>query len=383
MTDRRTFLATGALSALGLALAPRLAVAAAATNKRLVFIIQRGAADGLSTLAPVADPAFAAQRGVLAREFAGAARLDAMFALNPAMANVARLYAAREALFVHAVASPYRDRSHFDAQNVLETGSAAAYSLKTGWLNRLLGLIDPAAAKAIAIAPTIPVALRGSHEVSSYAPSSLPDAAADLMTRVAALYRSDAQLNGLWTQAMATRGMAGNPADGAANVEALGTLAARLLAPANGARVAMIETGGWDTHSGQAGRLGFLLRGFDAMLGALKTGLGPAWNDTLVIVATEFGRTVKVNGTGGTDHGTASLAMLFGGAIGGGRIVTEWPGLADAQLVDGRDLRPTLGLDGVIASAIARHYTLEPGRVARSLFPESRNLRPIDALLRI
>lgn len=381
MTSRRSFLA-GSAAAAGLALVPAIAAARAATDKRLVFVMQRGAADGLSTLAPVGDPAFVAQRGVLATEFAGAARLDALFALNPAMTNAARLYAARQAMFVHAVASPYRDRSHFDAQDVLETGGAAAYSLKTGWMNRLLGLLDPAAARAIAVSTTIPVALRGSHAVSSYAPSNLPDASQDLMARVGRMYADDTQLHGLWTQAMATRAMAGE-ANGPANAQAMGALAARLLAPANGARVAMVETGGWDTHAGQAGRLGFQLRGLDGLIAALETGLGPAWNDTLVIVATEFGRTVKVNGTGGTDHGTASAAMLFGGGLGGGRIVADWPGLAEAQLYEGRDLRPTLGLDATIASAVARHYAFDFAQVARTLFPESRNLRAVDALVRL
>ncbi|MBO9714324.1 DUF1501 domain-containing protein [Sphingomonas sp.] len=382
-TRRKLLVATGATLALSSSLGATMTVARAATHRRFVFIIQRGAADGLGTLAPVGDPAFVSQRGDLAADFATAPRLDSMFALHPGMANVAKLYAAREALFVHAVASPYRDRSHFDGQNVLETGGNAAYSVKDGWLNRMLTLLPPADTKAIAVAATIPLALRGPVDVASYAPSALPDASDDLLGRVTQMYAGDPQLHAAWAEATATRMLTSDMAAGnGQNAAATGALAAKLLAAENGARVAMIETGGWDTHAQQRGRLGAQLRGLDGMIGALKEGLGPLWADTMVVVATEFGRTVKVNGTGGTDHGTGSLAMLMGGAVNGGRVVADWPGLGDAALFEGRDLKPTTGLDSVIASAVGGHYGIEGPRVARALFPEVPGTAWIDGLAR-
>ncbi|MCR5871730.1 MULTISPECIES: DUF1501 domain-containing protein [unclassified Sphingomonas] len=384
MINRRNLVLTGAAGALSLGFAPRLAFAQAASDRRFVFIIQRGAADGLGTLAPVGDPAFATQRGALAQDFADAAKLDAMFALHPNLKNVAEMYAAKEALFVHAVASPYRDRSHFDAQNVLETGGAAAYQLKDGWMNRLLGVLPADERKGIAIAATIPVALRGRVEVASYAPSVLPDASDDLLNRVAMLYAEDPQLHAIWKQATATRALTGDlAANNGRNAAATGALAARLLAADNGARIAMIETGGWDTHAQQRGRLGVQLNGLDQMIAALKTGLGPHWAKTMVLVATEFGRTVKVNGTQGTDHGTASVAWLLGGAVQGGRVVADWPGLGDSALYEGRDLRPTMGLDAVIGSAAASHFGVDPARAMPALFPGQKSARAMDGLVRV
>lgn len=371
MLSRRFFLAGGGATVAALGF-PRMAFARANTSRRFVFIIQRGAADGLHILAPTGDPAFAGIRGDFAQDVQSGAKLG-FFTLHPALAESAKLYAGREALFVHAVASPYRDRSHFDGQNVLETGGSAAYRVKDGWMNRLLGLLPQGEAKALAVSSTVPMALRGPHEVSSYAPSALPGASDDLLTRVGKLYEGDPQLHSLWSAAMETRMTAGDLASGAGqNGAATGALAAKLLAGENGARVAMIETGGWDTHSGQRGRLNAQLRGLDQMIAALKSGLGANWASTLVVVATEFGRTVAPNGTGGTDHGTASAAMLFGGAVTGGKVIADWPGLGQGALYEGRDLKPTTDLDSLIAAALAQHYTLEPARVMPALFPQTR-----------
>jgi len=380
MINRRAFIASSAFTLLA---APHIALARAATDRRFVFIIQRGAADGLGTIAPIGDPAFAGVRGAFAVDAGGGAKLNSMFALHPVLGETGKLYAANEALFVHAVASPYRDRSHFDGQNVLETGGGAAYRVKDGWMNRLLGLLPKADARAIAVSATVPVALRGGNEVASYAPSALPDASDDLLARVGSLYQNDAQLHPLWSQATATRTLTGDlAAAGGRNGAATGTLAARLLAGPQGARIALIETGGWDTHSAQKARLNANLRGLDAMIGALKTGLGADWANTMVLVATEFGRTAAPNGTGGTDHGTGSAAMLLGGAVRGGRVIADWPGLAPGALYEARDLRPTLGLDALIANAIGAHYGLDPARVGATLFPESGKLARVEGLLR-
>jgi uncharacterized protein (DUF1501 family) len=378
--NRRSFLAGAGL----LFAAPRVLFAQAATERRFVFVIQRGAADGLNTVVPYADPAYASLRGALAVDPATALRLDGTFALHPALREFGALYEARQALFVHAVASPYRDRSHFDGQNVLESGGTAPYQLKDGWLNRLVGLLPRRGKDAIAFAPTVPLALRGAAEVSSYAPSALPAASDDLLQRVQQLYEGDAQLHALWSAAMDARGMAG-ALGGERNRQqpaAIGRMAAGFLAQVNGPRIAMIETGGWDTHSGQNARLAAQLRGLDALVGALKEGLGAAWDQTVLLVATEFGRTAAANGTGGTDHGTAAAALLAGGAVQGGRVIADWPGLASSALHEGRDLRPTLGLDALIATVAAETFGLERERVGRALFPQMKSANELPRLIR-
>ena len=371
MLSRRFFLGAGGAAAAAASL-PRMAFARANIGRRFVFVIQRGAADGLSILGPTGDPQYSALRGDFDQDLGRGTKLGSFFILHPALAETAKMYAAKQALFVHAVASPYRDRSHFDGQNVLETGGTSAYQLKDGWLNRLLGLLPAANSKALALSDTVPMALRGSNQVSSYAPSKLAGPSEDLLQRVAAMYDGDTQLHALWGEAVATRMTAGNIDATGQNGAAIGDVAAKLLSGDSGARIAMIETNGWDTHSAQRGRLAAQLKNLDGILGALKSGLGADWANTLVIAATEFGRTVRPNGTGGTDHGEASVAMLFGGGVAGGQVIADWPGLSNAALYEGRDLKPTTALDSLIAGAVAQHYALEPARVMSTLFPESR-----------
>jgi uncharacterized protein (DUF1501 family) len=368
---RRFLLTAGGATFAALAM-PRMAFAAANTERRFVFIIQRGAADGLSIVAPTGDPAHATLRGSFDQHLASGTRLDSFFVAHPALGEVSKLYAGRQALFVHAVASPYRDRSHFDGQNVLETGGSAAYRLKDGWLNRLLGLLPAEDSKALALADTIPTALRGTRRVASYEASNLPQPTDDLLQRVSAMYEADAQLHELWSAALATQMAANDVTAAGRGGAATGALAAKLLSGTGGARIAMIETGGWDTHTAQRFRLAAQLGGLDQIIGALKTGLGPAWKNTLVVVATEFGRTARPNGTSGTDHGQASVAMLLGGAVAGGKVIADWPGLSQAALYEGRDLKPTTDLDALIAAALAQFYGLEPARTMATLFPESR-----------
>jgi uncharacterized protein (DUF1501 family) len=379
--DRRSFLARGAMFAALAGCSPRVAFAAAETDRRFVFIIQRGAADGLSILSPTGDPAFARLRAAAAEQ--GGTRLDGMFTLHAALPKTAALYRNGQALFAHAIASPYRDRSHFDGQNVLETGAASAFQLRDGWMNRMLGIVPPADRSAIAVAATVPLALRGSHDVASYAPSELPDASDDLLQRVTMLYQDDAQLHALWDEAMQTRTIAAGLGDGDVNQgAAIGKLAATLLRADKGARIATVETSGWDTHFNQEKRLTPVLSGLDAMIDSLRTGLGPVWDQTVVLVATEFGRTAALNGTGGTDHGTGAAAMLLGGAVKGGRIVSDWPGLGPNQLYENRDLRPTMQLDAFIAGSVAQHFGTDPARTLATLFPKAGNVRPTEGLIR-
>jgi uncharacterized protein (DUF1501 family) len=380
MISRRTFLHAAAAGAGAMLVAPRMVFASVQSEHRFVFIIQRGAADGLHIVVPYGEPAYATLRGPIAVDASAATRLDGMFALHPSLRQAAQLYAQKQALFVHAVATPYRDRSHFDGQNVLETGSNAPYSVRDGWLNRLVALVGPSRAEAIAFAPTVPAALRGAIEVASYGPSALPSAPDDLLLRVGALYEHDAQLGPLWRSAMSAREMAGNTrAHG--DPAGVGKLAASFLSKVDGPRIAMIETGGWDTHSGQNPRLAAQLKALDAMLGALRDGLGPVWDKTTVVVATEFGRTAAVNGTGGTDHGTGTAAMLLGGAVRGGKVLADWPGLRPADLYQGRDLRPTLSLDAVIAGAASESFGLDPHRTIATLFPQTKQARPVTGLV--
>ena len=386
MFNRRSFLRVAAAGAGAMLVAPQIVFARVATDRRFVFVIQRGAADGLNIVVPYADPAYATLRGALAVDTSASTKLDGTFALHPSLVQIGQMYGRREALFVHAVASPYRDRSHFDGQNVLETGGSSAYQVKDGWLNRLVGMMPGATSttreNAIAFAPTVPMALRGASNVASYAPSGLPQAPDDLLTRVSQLYEQDAQLRPLWESAMAARGLAGD-AGARQDPASLGKLAAGFLSREDGPRIAMIETGGWDTHSAQMPRLAAQLKALDTMLAALRDGLGPAWSKTTVLVATEFGRTAAANGTGGTDHGTASVAMVIGGAVAGGRVVADWPGLRQSDLYQARDLKPTASLDALITGVASESLGLDPHRTSRTLFAQAGSVQPMTGLIRV
>ncbi len=369
--NRRNLLG-GSAAAIGATMLPRVAFAAGGSGtKRLVFVLQRGAADGLGIIAPVGDPAYAGLRGALAEDYADAPLIGGLFALHPALQRSAEMFAGGEMMAIHAVASAYRDRSHFDGQNVLESGGTRPYERKDGWLNRLVGMLPDASASGLAISQTIPLALQGPHKAGSYAPSRLPDAADDYMRRIGQLYMGDERLHMLWEESIATRAIAESMDGGGDMRQAadVGALAARMLSSKDGARIAMIETSGWDTHNGQRRRLARELGKLDTLIEALKMGMGELWDDTLVIVATEFGRTASVNGTNGTDHGTASATLLYGGSLGGGDVLGDWPGLKQSDLYEARDLRPTNALEDVIASTTASHFALDHELTRRTLFP--------------
>jgi uncharacterized protein (DUF1501 family) len=379
MLDRRHFLTCAGLGAGAMLIAPGMAFAVAPTDRRFVFIIQRGAADGLHIVAPYGDPGYAKLRGALTVDTTKATKLDGTFALHPSLVETAKMFGQKQALFVHAVASPYRDRSHFDGQNVLETGGTQPYQAKDGWLNRLVAQMPRTTDEAIAIAPTVPMALRGSVNVGSYAPSALPQPSDDLLMRVGQLYAQDPQLHPIWTSALEAKSLA-EGSDASQDPASLGKLAASFLSKPDGPRIAMLETGGWDTHSGQQNRLAVQLKALDTLLASLRDNLGPVWAQTTVLIATEFGRTAAANGTGGTDHGTGSVAWLVGGAVKGGRVMADWPGLGGGQLFEGRDLKPTMQLDGLIAGAAAESLGLDPDRTARGLFPTSTP-KPVAGLI--
>ena len=398
MTTRRSLLATGATLTL---LAPfaRLAVAAPNPDARLVLIILRGGLDGLAAVPPYAEPAYAQLRGPIALakpgSDGGVLDLDGTFGLHPALTNLHAMYRAREALVVHAAATPYRDRSHFDAQNVLEAGSVAPSGAGGGWLNRALVALDSAgnardAPGAVALADSVPLVLRGELAVGSWAPSRLPVPDDDLLVRVRKLYwAADPALAQSLYDALEVRAIAGDTSeqrmDGRAglNVAPLASAAARFLASADGPRIAVLDAGGWDTHANQGGAQGPLaqrLRGLDDGLQLLKSELGAHWRETTVLIVTEFGRAAAVNGTRGTDHGTAGCAFVAGGAVAGGRVLGDWPGLGSRDLHDGRDLRPTTDLRALFKSVLRERFGVAEAALERTVFPASDAVAPLEGV---
>ncbi|MBM3538913.1 MAG: DUF1501 domain-containing protein [Alphaproteobacteria bacterium] len=380
------------------------ALASAPTERRLIVVILRGALDGLAAVPPYSDPEYRRLRGSLALpENDGILDLDGRFGLHPALAPLHGLYRAGEMTALHAVATPYRSRSHFDGQDVLENGVTGARDLKDGWLNRALGLLG-GERLGLAVGQSVPLILRGDVPVASWAPPEMPAADSDFLSRLSILYAGDAVLGpalqqGLQAQAMADGalgdvregqgrmsgdrmyGRAPRPQPLSGTAQAVG----RLVAVANGARVAVIELGGWDTHANQGvinGQLANRLRDLGEGLAALKPALGTAWRQTAIAVVTEFGRTVAVNGTNGTDHGTGAAAFLIGGAVTGGRVVARWPGLGPSHLYEGRDLAPTLDLRAVMKGLLIDHLGLPADGVERVVFPDSRNVQPLREALR-
>jgi len=379
---------------------PRWASAAGSRDPRLVVLILRGALDGLSATAPIGDPDYAALHGQLALQWDGdhpALRLGDFFGLNPAMVNFARLYAAKQALIVHATATNYRERSHFDGQDVLESGMATPGRVESGWLNRAVAALPKgervAAAGALAVGATAPLVLRGPAPILGWAPSGLTPPTDDLVQRLMDLYRHA-------DPALATALQAGLDADAMANKRGMDSLkpggdvalamrkaaegAARLMSADDGPRIGALAVDGWDTHAnegGATGRLAQLLGGLDGVFAAFESELGPRWKDTVVVAITEFGRTARINGTTGTDHGTATVAFLAGGAVAGGRVVADWPGLKTADLYEERDLKPTTDLRAVLKGVLADHLGLSADTLARTVFPDSLGVRPMSGLI--
>lgn len=331
---------------------------------RLVVVMLRGALDGLAAVPARGDPAWTALR---TDEDAvnPALALDTTFSMHPALANLHRWYSQKDLLVVHATASPYRERSHFDAQQLLESGGERPFVLSTGWLGRAL---QASGKPAIAISAALPLALRGADGASTWTPDRRRPVEQDLLARVTQMYRGDAALATAFSQATGQKDMTMG-ADGGPGFASLARQAGVFLADPKGPRVAWLEAGGWDTHANQHVRLGRLLSGLDEGLAALREGLGGQWARTSVLVMTEFGRSARFNGSGGTDHGTGGVAFLAGGSVAGGRVLTDWPGLADAQLFEGRDLKPTIDLRSVMVPLVQRQFGLGQALVQSSILP--------------
>ena len=437
LSTRRQWLHALAAAGLGVA-APlaglSLAGAAKPGGPRLVLVLLRGGLDGLSLVPAVGDPAFADARGALGRFASPALPLDSLMALHPALGGLHRLYAQQELLVVHATGLPYRDRSHFDAQQVLESGGAKPFALDTGWLGRALA---EGGQKGLALQTAVPLVLRGHADIDTWAPSTRPDPAPDLIARLERLYASDPALSqalarardlrldgamaGSASPAMSSPSVAGPGAMGKPALSALPAVptlpalpgmaateanatpqapgrplvlalarqAAKFLSQPDGPQAAVLSLGGWDTHANQAGETGPLvnkLGTLEAALLALREGLSApgaaeAWRRTVVLVVTEFGRTVAINGTQGTDHGTGGAALVLGGAVRGGRVLTDWPGLALAQRNEGRDLRVTTDVRAIFRSVLIDHLGLPAARVGQQILPGTAAL-PALALLR-
>lgn len=400
-TRRAVLLGSGVL--FGAAQLPRAAWADT-RDPRFLVIILRGALDGLAAAAPVGDPDWQRLRGENALGRVGAAAglpLDAMFALHPAMPNLHRLYKAGQATIVHAVATPYRDRSHFDGQNVLQTGATRPGALDTGWLNRAVAALAPQASadpnrrRALAIGPVAPLIMRGPAPVLAWQTRRLAPVSDETAMRLLDLYRhSDADFARVLEArvglaAIARAGgieaarMPGGGGPRAYFTEAAGA-AGKFLARPDGPRVAALAFDGWDTHVNEGpvkGRLGDLLGALDGAFSALASNMGDAWHRTVVVAATEFGRTAKINGSGGTDHGTATVALLAGGALKGGRVVADWPGLKDANLYQDRDLKPTTDLRAVLKGLLRDHLGVPEAALAADIFPDSAAAKPMLGLV--
>jgi uncharacterized protein (DUF1501 family) len=392
--DRRAFIISSLLGGVA-TLLPRVPLAEIKADARFLLVILRGALDGLGAVPAYGDGNYAGKRGPLALT-APTQKLDGMFALHPSMSHLYQRYRDKQLIVFHAVASPYRERSHFDGQDVLENGMTRLQGVRDGWLNRALPRLPTSKRRgtdqiAVALAQNVPLVLRGDAPVNSWAPSRLPAADADTLQRIADLYATDEYFATRLQMALAADGIADEGAamagkrDPLNGFNAVTSAAGKFLAAPDGPRVAVIEVGGWDTHANQGaeqGQLGHRLRSLDQGLDVLRSSLGPAWQETAMLVVTEFGRTVAVNGTRGTDHGTATCAFLVGGAVAGGRVIADWPGLATADLHQQRDLKPTLDLRSVFKGVLATHLGVGQGELETRVFPDSRDAKPLDGLIR-
>jgi uncharacterized protein (DUF1501 family) len=351
----------------------------------------------LSAVPPYGDPAYARLRGSLAIAAPGATdgalRLDNLFALHPQMTFLQESFTAGELVVCHAVATPYRDRSHFDGQDVLESGMIVPHTSQTGWLNRALAASAKTTGRGtergVALGENVPLMMRGPADVASWAPTKLAELDQDTLQRIADMYSHDPLLGQRLGDAQTANAMAGDQssgmmagAAGANRYDEVIHATAGFLVNDAGPRVAVFDTTGWDTHAnegGARGQLGNRFGALDAALRSLKTQLGPTWRNTAILAVTEFGRTAAVNGTGGSDHGTGTAAFLLGGAVHGGRVISDWPGLS--KLYQQRDVAPTLDVRAVLKGTLMDHMGV-PVDALDTVFPDSGSVKPMRDLFR-
>lgn|SRR6185437_7094619 len=400
--QRRDFLSAGALAASGALLTSRLSFAntSADGKARFVFVILRGALDGLAAVPPYGDRDYASLRRDLALSSENVLPISDVFGLHPSLVFLKESFSARELVVFHAIASPYRDRSHFDGQDVLENGYVRPHAAQSGWLNRALVAMPDRRVSTkevgVALGQNIPLVMRGPAAVTSWSPSKLAALDEDTLERITDLYAGDPLLAKRLADALAADAIAAAPcvnmesvaknggAPGARYTEVVHA-AAEFLRRDDGPKVAVFDTTGWDTHANEGsaqGQLAARLAALDAGLRSLKEQLGPVWADTAVLLATEFGRTAAINGTRGTDHGTAAAAFLIGGAVRGGRVIADWPGLSGRTLYQGRDLMPTQDLRSVLKGVLEEHLSVPSRELDTVVFPDSGAAKALRGLVR-
>ncbi|HEV8032156.1 MAG TPA: DUF1501 domain-containing protein [Stellaceae bacterium] len=361
--------------------------------KRLVVVMLRGAVDGLNVVVPYGEEAYYTARPTIAIAKPGTdnggVALDDHFALHPALAGLTPLWQAKQLAFVHAAGSPDPTRSHFDAQLFIENGTPGRHATADGWMNRLLAALPGphSPTSAVAVGPTLPEILRGRVAVANLplgpaAGSALVIDRPEIAGVFDRLYVGNDPMARAWQQGRAARAEliaelpepeapAENGAPPPNNLLAQAKRLAGLISRDRNIRLAFLSLGGWDTHVRQGndkGQLADRLRPFGDGLAAFAQALGRDWDDTIVVVLSEFGRTVKENGDGGTDHGHGNVVWVLGGGVRGGRVYGDWPGLAPAALYEGRDLAVTTDYRSVLAAVIGRHLRL-PDRALTQIFP--------------
>ena len=385
--NRRSLLLAGcAVSLISVAPSARAATEQS-QGKKLVVIILRGAMDGVAALPKIDDPEIKQHRASLIDP--KATPLSDGFALHSAMPTLAGLYASKEAAFVPAIAGPYRERSHFEAQDLLECGGVKSVSAD-GWLNRALQKA-PAAYAAVSIGPSQPLILRGaSTHTSSWSPAILPEASDDTLNRLMELYDGDTVLKASLSAALADNavagamdktGMGGGARGGPGQYLPQLQAAGKFLSQPDGPEVAVVSLEGWDTHTGQNPALQQRFTALDNGIRALKETLGETWKKTAVVAISEFGRTVRVNGGQGTDHGTGGLAILTGGAIKGGQIFGDWPTLKASALFENRDLMPTVDARSVFKGLLRDQLGWAASDLDNAIFHDSAAAKPMTGLI--
>ncbi len=392
--SRRKFLSKTLAFACSAAASPLLTpmtLASVPSDKRLVVIILRGGMDGLDLLRPSGDPLLAGYRPTISARMGE--DLNGYFSLHPSLSGLLPMWQAGELGFVHAVSTPYRNkRSHFDGQDILESGSdhTGADTRDSGWLNRMLGLIPDAQKELVfSVGRENMLLLRGDQPVSSWSPAGRMDMSPQGQLLLEAIYAKDPLFSEAGQAAISLAGQLGGQemmatkdtgqdsmqmmvqniakAGRRQKAEALARFAAGRLR--SDTRIAAFSLGGWDTHLKQHNTLRKALGQLQSALLTLKAELGPVWQKTAVVCMTEFGRTVRENGSGGTDHGTGGAMVLAGGAVRGGRVYGDWPGIAEPDLFAGRDLLPTDDVRRYAAWILRGFYGLERAGLERTVFP--------------
>lgn len=389
MLNRRHFTKLSAAGVMTSAIAPPV-FADVPTKKRLILINLKGAMDGLHALAPYADRHYHKLRPTLGLGAPGTDRpvidLDGSFGLHPALKPLQSLYRAKELVLVPAISMQYRQRSHFEAQNMLEGGGSLPYQQKTGWLNRTILEMGGAPNRiGLALGPTVPLIMRGQADIRTWSDSRLPEADEGFLSRINALYENDPIFHKAFAQSQQDKS---NPAM-MENINRIGgrfvlsiQAALTMLKDKKGPRIAVLEASGWDTHYAQERRLNKLFGELANALALIKNELGPMWKDTAVVVVSEFGRTAAENGSKGTDHGTGGLAILAGGSVNGGKIWGVWPGLSNIALLDARDLAPANHLESLFKAILNQHLGLSERQIADTVFPGLNSIKIMENLFR-